>query len=146
MQQSLRHFSKITQLVLLLSPLVNASAAPPSDARQVNPIEVGASVPELSLTRADGSVVPLLELIADSPAILVFYRGGWCPFCQRHLAALGQIETELSELGYRIHAISPDRTQQVAQAAAAGDFGYSLYSDAQANAAKALLEAAGAAL
>lgn len=112
-------------------------AAVPSEANEVNPVEVGSTAPNVTLTKADGTQVELHELVSENPAVLVFYRGGWCPYCNRHLAALGEIEGELSALGYRIHAISPDKPAKVKEAAAETDLSYTLYSDAPADAAKA---------
>lgn len=114
-----------------------AYAEPPNEAREVNPLEVGATAPDITLTRADGSAVSLHEAVAEHPAVLVFYRGGWCPYCNRHLSALGGIEQELRSLGYRVHAVSPDRPEKVAEAAGEADFNYALYSDSTAAAAKA---------
>ena len=79
-------------------------------------------------------------LVCGPPAFgdgLVFYRGGWCPYCNRHLSALGEIQAELRDLGYRIHAISPDKPEKVAEAVAETEFDYALYSDASAEAARA---------
>jgi len=119
-------------------PLASADpSAVPTDAKEVNPVEAGATAPNVALTKADGSQVHLHDLVADDPAVLVFYRGGWCPYCNRHLAALGQIEDDLRELGYRIHAVSMDKPEKVAEAAAEAEFNYALYSDATAQAAKA---------
>ncbi|NBB79965.1 MAG: redoxin domain-containing protein [Verrucomicrobia bacterium] len=133
------HFRHLFFVTLLTGLITAAQAAPPNDAREVNPIEVGASIPAVSLTRADGSKVTLHDLTDESPAILIFYRGGWCPYCNRHLAALREIESDLRELGYRIHAISPDRPEAVARTVAKseGEFNYTLYSDASAAVAKA---------
>lgn len=112
-------------------------AAVPSDANEVNPVEVGSTAPNVTLTKADGAQVELHELVSENPAVIVFYRGGWCPYCNRHLAALGEIEDELSALGYRIHAVSMDKPEKVQEAAAETDLSYTLYSDAPADAAKA---------
>ncbi|MFP4260639.1 MAG: peroxiredoxin-like family protein [Opitutales bacterium] len=112
-------------------------AATPTDAREVNPVEVGATAPNATLRQADGTEVRLHALTADQPAVLVFYRGGWCPYCNRHLSALGEIQAELRDLGYRIHAISPDKPEKVAEAVAETEFDYALYSDASAEAARA---------
>lgn len=112
-------------------------AAVPTDANEVNPVEVGSTAPNVTLTKADGTQVELHELVSEHPAVLVFYRGGWCPYCNRHLAALGEIEDELSALGYRIHAVSMDKPEKVQEAAAETDLSYTLYSDAPADAAKA---------
>ena len=77
------------------------------------------------------------ETVAEHPAVLVFYRGGWCPYCNRQLAALGEVEQELRGSGYRIHTVSPDSREKIAETAAGSDFTYTLYSDAPAEAAKA---------
>ncbi|MFU8848509.1 MAG: peroxiredoxin-like family protein [Opitutales bacterium] len=121
-----------------LSFLLTVSlSAIPSDATEVNPVEVASTAPNVTLTTADGAQVKLHQLVSEHPAVLVFYRGGWCPYCNRHLAALGEIEDELRALGYRIHAISPDKPAKVKKAAAETDLSYTLYSDAPADAAKA---------
>jgi len=112
-------------------------AAVPTDANEVNPVEVGATAPNATLTKADGTQVKLHKLVSEHPTVLVFYRGGWCPYCNRHLAALGEIQDELRTLGYRIHAVSPDKPEKVQEAAAESVLSYTLYSDAPADAARA---------
>jgi len=111
--------------------------AVPTDANEVNPVEVGATAPNVTLSRADGAPLQLHDLVADQPAVLVFYRGGWCPYCNRHLSALGEIEGELRDLGYRVHAVSADKPEKVAETAAQDEINYTLYSDASAEAAQA---------
>jgi len=132
-------FKKPFCLIILtaLALSVRAQATPPTDAREVNPVEVGATAPNATLRQADGAEVRLHALTADQPAVLVFYRGGWCPYCNRHLSALGEIQAELRDLGYRIHAISPDKPEKVAEVVAEAEFDYALYSDASAEVARA---------
>ncbi len=137
MQSLLKSPSSLALLAALGLFTLHAHGGVPDDAREVNPIEVGATAPDVTLTRADGTEAHLHDLAAEEPVVLVFYRGGWCPYCNRHLAALGEIETELRDLGFRIHAVSPDKPENVAAVAAEGDFEYALYSDAPADAAKA---------
>jgi len=109
----------------------------PDDAREVNPVEVGSTAPDVALTAADGTTPRLSEIVAEHPAVLVFYRGGWCPYCNRQLAALGEVESDLRERGYRIHAVAPDSREKIAEATAGSGFDYALYSDAAAEAAEA---------
>ena len=114
-----------------------ATAAVPDDPREVNPVETGATAPDPAITTAEGDEVRLHSRLAEHPAVLVFYRGGWCPYCNRHLKALASVGADLRDLGYRIHAVSMDRPTKVADAAAEAEFDYALYSDADAEAAKA---------
>lgn len=132
--EKIRRFG-LAAVTLSLGTAIHAGV--PDDAREVNPIEVGATAPDLPLARADGAAPTVHELAAEAPMVLIFYRGGWCPYCSRHLSALGEVESQLRDLGYRIHAVSIDRPEKVAETSAAADFDYALYSDADAEAARA---------
>lgn len=97
----------------------------------------GDAAPDAAVRTAEGEAVTLAALTKDTPTVLVFYRGGWCPYCNQHLAGLTEIEAEIQEKGYQIIAISPDRPEKVAEAAENATFKYRLLSDSDMNAAKA---------
>ncbi len=44
---------------------------------EVEPLAVGATVPTAPVRTVEGEVVDLAELVRDTGALLVFYRGGW---------------------------------------------------------------------
>jgi peroxiredoxin len=70
-------------------------------------LKAGAKAPGFTLPDAHGEQVSLASVLARGPAVVTFYRGGWCPFCDLQLrayqAALGQIR----DLGADLLAISP---------------------------------------
>lgn len=73
--------------------------------------EAGDKIEDFTLPGADGVPVSLGELIADGPAVLVFYRGQWCPYCNLTLRTYQQeLLPELAGLGARLAAISPQRS------------------------------------
>lgn len=43
----------------------------------VEPLQPGASVPNVAVENVTGELVDLAELVRESGALLVFYRGGW---------------------------------------------------------------------
>lgn len=88
----------------LPSPLREAAR----DAKSITPILLGTGIPDVAVVSAAGGTIPLRQLADGKPTLLLFYRGGWCPFCNIQLSQLGRIEPELVELGYQILAISPD--------------------------------------
>jgi peroxiredoxin len=92
---------------------------------------VGSQAPVATLDSLDGSTVDLARLFATRPTILIFYRGGWCPFCNRHLAALADSELEFRKLGYQIVAISPDPVPVLDRTAGRQHLRYKLLSDRQ---------------
>jgi peroxiredoxin len=55
-------------------------------------LKVGDSIPDVTLGTIEGEGASLRKLLADKPAVLVFYRGGRCPFCNKHLQSLSAIE------------------------------------------------------
>ena len=69
---------------------------------------VGSVVADFKLQDATGGPVSLDEIVANGPAVLVFYRGGWCPYCNTTLRTYQQeLVPELEKLGVRLVAISP---------------------------------------
>ena len=53
-------------------------------------LKPGATVPRFSLPSATGETVEITQLLEKGPVVLVFYRGGWCPYCNIHLRAFQQ--------------------------------------------------------
>ncbi|MEZ5015744.1 MAG: peroxiredoxin-like family protein [Flavipsychrobacter sp.] len=129
------------QLFLLLITLLsfssaNAQLAPA--ANKVCPLLIGAEIPAITLNDIKGNAVNIQELVKEQPAILVFYRGGWCPYCNRHLSALGELEEEILATGYRIIAISPDTHEELNKTADKNELKYTLLSDGDGSLTKAM--------
>ena len=108
----------------------------PTDAADVQPILIGAQIPDVTIKTAEGSDVQLREVVAQKPTVLIFYRGGWCPFCNRHMAELNSIQGDLVEEGYQVIAISPDKPEKLQQSVAQHSLSYTLYSDSPMQASK----------
>ena len=70
-------------------------------------LSVGAKASDFSLPDARGVVVTLSSLLQGGPAIVTFYRGGWCPFCDLQLRAYQEILPGIRRLGAELVAISP---------------------------------------
>ena len=82
-------------------------------ADNVTPLLIGQTAPNSKLQTVTGDPVSLKALTMKKPTVLIFYRGGWCPYCNRQLAGLKDIEAQLDELGYQILAISPETPAQL---------------------------------
>jgi peroxiredoxin len=68
---------------------------------------VGAEAPDFTLPDAHGKPVTLSSVVATGPAVVAFYRGGWCPFCDLQLRAYQGVLTDIHALGAELVAISP---------------------------------------
>jgi peroxiredoxin len=95
----------------------------------VHPLSKGTAAPSAQLRSIEGKDVELSSVMNGKPTILIFYRGGWCPFCNAHLAALGESYLELRKLGYQIVAISPDNLEALAGTTEKHHLLYKLFSD-----------------
>lgn len=120
----------ITTAIITVLP----AAAFAEDPRQA---AKGDRIPDVSVRTADASGLKLREAVKSKPAILVFYRGGWCPFCTRHLMALAEVEKDIVAAGYQILAISADQPAKLAATPDRGKLSYTLLSDAGMDASKA---------
>jgi peroxiredoxin len=105
-------------------------------AEDVTPLLNGATVPNVTVKTADGSPVSLQALLMQKPAVIVFYRGGWCPYCSRQLAELKDIEEDLVKEGYQILAISPESVEKLQSQKLQTKFAAQLISDESLNAIK----------
>jgi peroxiredoxin len=101
------------------------------------PLMIGTQIPDLTLKTAAGESLNLPAAAKEQPLVLIFYRGGWCPYCKAHLGQLQEIDPQLRDLGYRIVAISPDRQEKMAESLDQIEMSYTLLSDSSMDAAKA---------
>ncbi len=128
----------VTLAVLCLAPVVGrAQHGVPTSAQDIKPLLIGASVPDVTLRTAKGESFNLKAAAAKKPTVLIFYRGGWCPYCNTYLGQLQAAEADLLNLGYQILAISPDRTPKLGESVEKGKLTYTLLSDSSMTAAQA---------
>lgn len=100
-------------------------------------LAVGAPVPAVTLPDATGAPVELATLWRDGPAVLVFYRGGWCPYCNLELQAWQQHLPALHGLGARLAAVSPQTPDNSLSTAEKNALAYPVLSDSRLHAADA---------
>lgn len=100
-------------------------------------LKVGDSIPDVTLRTVEEKEVSLRKLVSDTPAVLVFYRGGWCPFCNRHLQSLSSIEEDLTKEAVQLIATSMDQPSKLRETMLKDTLAYTLLSDSDANAVKA---------
>src|ERR1700677_1896010 len=82
-----------------------AAAGVPADAPQV-----GQTLPDADLLDVNGNPVTLYGLLGGRAAVLVFYRGEWCPWCNLALHAYQeQLVPHLDEGGVPLIALSPQK-------------------------------------
>ena len=68
----------------------------------------GDHFPPLTITPVDGVAVQLPDALAGHFAVVLFYRGSWCPYCNAQLRAF---QRAFDKLGVKVVALSVDDEQ-----------------------------------
>jgi peroxiredoxin len=83
---------------------LDADGAPSGVAR------AGTPMPDGELLDVRGEATSLEQARAGRPAVVVFYRGAWCPFCNTALRVYErELSSELQARGVALIAISPQK-------------------------------------
>jgi peroxiredoxin len=70
-------------------------------------LKVGDRIAPFKLTDSDGALVDSARLLAKGPAVVTFYRGAWCPYCNLDLQAIEAVAEDIRSLDASLVAISP---------------------------------------
>lgn len=69
-------------------------------------IRPGQPLPEFQAVDEDGNRLSSADL-AGAPAILLFVRGSWCPFCSKQVADLTKVYKEITDSGAKLILVTP---------------------------------------
>ena len=122
----------------------HADTAIAMDAESIEPLGVGDAAPRFVVRTVDGDNFDFDPRTLDRPAILISFRGGWCPYCNIHLSELRHVVPEISEMDVDVYFLSGDRPNALYEGLSGdtqmeiGGLGYEILSDADASAAIAL--------
>ena len=95
-----------------------------------NAVKIGDIVADATLIGLDAQAVNLFTVTAGRPAVLVFYRGAWCPYCNITLRTYERdLRPELDRLGVALIAISPQTPDASTAAVAGGELNFPVLSD-----------------
>ena len=72
---------------------------------------VGNKLPHFSLKDIEGNEVGSEDL-AGSPAVLLFYRGNWCPLCMAQIREIAGRYQEMNDMGIKVALIIPQPDEQ----------------------------------
>ena len=102
-------------------------------------VAVGDQLAAFTLPDATGQLQTLDELTVDGPAVIVFYRGGWCPYCNLTLRTYERdLLPQLSGYSARLVAISPETPDASLTTQEKNELTYTVLSDTGVHLANAL--------
>jgi len=98
----------IIQLIFL-TVMTNLTAQNYKKATEANGLEVGQQAPDFSAKDANSGTFQLSEKLKTGPVVLIFYRGQWCPICNRHLSEIQKNLEKIMNKGATVVAVSPEK-------------------------------------
>jgi peroxiredoxin len=75
----------------------------------------GDPFPQLTISTTDGQTLTLPDAFAGDFAVVLFYRGAWCPYCNAQLRAFERAGQALADAGIKVAALSADDKETTAE-------------------------------
>ncbi len=82
-------------------------------AQTPEPLFIGDKAPQFRALDQYEKPVSLKERLEHGPVIIVFYRGQWCPHCNRHMSQIQDSLQMILDAGASVIAITPERAEKI---------------------------------
>lgn len=76
---------------------------------------INSKAPDFKANDQYGNEIRLKDILKDSLVVLVFYRGQWCPFCNRQLKRLEDSLSFIRSKGARLIAVTPEQPEFISK-------------------------------
>ena len=97
--------------VVILCASVRVMAQNTRSVEDAHGLPVGVKAPDFQAIDADSVTFKLAEALKKGPVVMIFYRGQWCPICNRHLAAVQDSLKLITDRGASVVAVSPQKPE-----------------------------------
>ena len=95
-------------LIFMIATVKSQTKKTVNDAKGLN---VGATAPLFKAIDADSIEFSLEDELKNGPVVLIFYRGFWCPVCNKHLSSIQDSLKMVEETGAKVIAVSPEKPE-----------------------------------
>jgi peroxiredoxin len=83
------------------------------DAAKPEGLKVGDVAPAFESVDQNGKKISLKEILQKGEAVLVFYRGQWCPYCNKQLSKISDSLSLITAKGATVITITPETTENI---------------------------------
>ena len=94
-------------------------------------LKKGDKMPGFELKNAKGELVRSADLLKNKRLVLVFYRGGWCPYCNIYLKELRDNIDSIEKNGAALVAVSPEKPDNSLSTVQKNELEFQVLSDDQ---------------
>lgn len=78
-------------------------------------LNVGDAAPEIIVTTAENKKIALSEYYKKQAVVIIFYRGFWCPVCNKHLSEFAEKSKQIEATGAKLIAITSESYDNVSK-------------------------------
>lgn len=82
-------------------------------AQEPEPLFIGQKAPKILAIDQHGERVSLQDRLKEGPVVLVFYRGEWCPHCNRHMSHIQDSLQLILDAGASVIAVTPEKGERI---------------------------------
>lgn len=104
----------IQGLILAIIFTLNISDMKAQDyrsAKEAEGLSAGTAAPVFNALDANNNTFSLETALEQGPVVFIFYRGFWCPVCNKHLSKIQDSLKLIEEKGAKVIAISPEKPE-----------------------------------
>lgn len=76
---------------------------------------IASKAPDFKAKDQNGTEIKLKDLLKKGKVVLVFYRGHWCPYCNRELSRLQDSLQLIKDKGATLLAVSPEKPENISK-------------------------------
>lgn len=98
-------------------------------ATEAQGLTLGSKIEDFEAEDLHGETFKLSEALEKGFIVLVFYRGQWCPICNKHLKKLQKNFAKIEEKGAQLIAVSPEKSDFLRMTAEKTQAGFRLLYD-----------------
>lgn len=92
-------------------------------------LPVGQKIDSVEIANIGGEPYQIRKAWRERPALIIFYRGGWCPYCNFQLRELAIEHDKIEAAGVQVVVISADTADKVTMTRAQYDIPFPVLSD-----------------
>lgn len=107
---------------LLFTLFLGAQSAPEG-------LFISSKAPDFKAKDQNGNEIRLKDLLKKGKVVLVFYRGYWCPYCNKELSRLQDSLSLIQAKGATLLAVSPEKPEGISQTTEKTKAEYSILHD-----------------
>lgn len=93
----------------ILSKMLEATQSLKNSELEKEAFNIGDKIEDTILLNNLGDEVSIMDILGKQPAIISFYRGTWCPYCNLELSTYNELLKDKNKI--KMVAISPERPE-----------------------------------